>query len=119
MKTTFSYHALIYCSYVSFYSDLYALTSSCWASTSLIGETVVLDIEVMSNVIDADIRPDYLAWQTFQEYLSGRISAAVDMRLPMEREEKGESGGTDRFLGKFKRSKVSLITVGECACDGT
>ena len=47
MKTTFSYHALIYGSYISFYFDLYGLISSCWASASLIGEAVVHDVEVM------------------------------------------------------------------------
>jgi len=40
------------------------------------------------------------------------------MRLSMEGEEKGESVGTDRFLEKLEKSKVSLITVGDCACDG-
>ena len=35
----------------------------------------------------------------------------------MEGEEKGESGGKDMFLKKLERSKVSLITVGDCACD--
>ena len=68
MKTTFSYHALIYGSYVSFYFDLYSLSSSCWASASLIGEAVVHDVEVMlSSVIDADIRLDYQGWPTLEE----------------------------------------------------
>ena len=47
MKTTFSCHALIYGSYVSFYFDLYSLTSSCWASASLFGEAVVHGVELM------------------------------------------------------------------------
>ena len=46
-KTTFSYHALIYGSYVSFHFDLYSLTSSCWASASLVREAVVHDVEVL------------------------------------------------------------------------
>ena len=68
MKTTFSHHALTYWSYASFYFDLNSLTSSCWANASLNGEVVVHDVQVMfSNVIDADIRPDYQAWQTLEE----------------------------------------------------
>ena len=67
-KTTFSYHALIYGSYVSFYVDLYSQISNCWASASLIGEAIVHDVEVLlSSVIDADIRPDYQSWQTLEE----------------------------------------------------
>ena len=51
-----------------FYFDLCSLTSSCWASASLISEAVVHDVEAMlSTVIDADIRPDYQAWQTIEE----------------------------------------------------
>ena len=47
MKTTFSYHALVYGSYVSFHFDLSSLTSSCRASAALIGEAVVHDVELM------------------------------------------------------------------------
>ena len=68
MKTKFSYHALIYGSFVSFYFDLHSLTSNCWASVSLIGEAVVHDVEPMlSNVIDVNIRPDYRPWQTLED----------------------------------------------------
>ena len=48
-----------------------------------------------------------------------KVSAALDTRLSMEREEKSGSGGTARFLEKLERSKVSLITVGDCACNET
>ena len=65
--TTLSYHALIYGSYVSFIFDLYSLTPICWGSASLIGEVVVHDAEIMSSVIDADMRPDYQAWQTLEQ----------------------------------------------------
>ena len=47
MKTTFSYHALICGSNVSFYFDMHSLTSSCCASASLLLEAVVHDVEVM------------------------------------------------------------------------
>ena len=47
MNSTFSYHALIYGSYVSFYFDLYSMTSCSWASASLIGEAIVHDVVVM------------------------------------------------------------------------
>ena len=37
----------------------------------------------------------------------------------MEMDKKGESGSAVICLGKLERSKVSIITVGDCACDGT
>ena len=44
-----------------------------------------------------------------------KLSAALDKRLSMEREERDESGGKDMFLERPERSEVSLFTLGHCA----
>ena len=45
-----------------------------------------------------------------------KISAALEMRLSMEIERKNESACALLFLSKIERSKLSLITIGDCAC---
>ena len=104
-----------------FMGAMLVFTLTCIFWPQVVGQPLLHLVKRLYNVVERNWR-GHTAWISSLADAWGKVeqskhSAPSETKISMEKEEKVESGGTDRFLEKLEWSKVSLITV-DCAWDG-